>query len=88
LSRPATHTAQAAIQTVDFDVRHRFLTEIPMPIRARPLLLLDLDGTLVDPARGMLGCYRHVLAEFGVFPADAEDLRWLIGPPRAMAGSW
>ena len=52
-----------------------------MPVRARPVLLLDLDGTLVDPARGMLGCYRHALAKFGVFPADTEDLRWVIGPP-------
>lgn len=51
-----------------------------MPIRARSTLLLDLDGTLVDPAPGILGCYRHTLASFGVFPPEAEDLRWLIGP--------
>jgi phosphoglycolate phosphatase len=52
-----------------------------MPIRARPILLLDLDGTLVDPAPGILGCYRHALAAFGVFPPEGEDLRWVIGPP-------
>jgi phosphoglycolate phosphatase len=52
-----------------------------MPIRARRTLLLDLDGTLIDPAPGILGCYRRALASFGVFPPDAEDLRWVIGPP-------
>src|SRR5690349_13013440 len=51
-----------------------------MPIRARSTLLLDLDGTLVDPAPGILGCYRHALASFRVFPSEAEDLRWVIGP--------
>lgn len=44
-------------------------------------ILLDLDGTLVDPAVGILGCYRHALAAIG-FEADAaDDLRWVIGPP-------
>jgi phosphoglycolate phosphatase len=52
-----------------------------MPIRARSTLLLDLDGTLVDPAPGILGSYRHALASFGVFPPELEDLRWIIGPP-------
>jgi phosphoglycolate phosphatase len=52
-----------------------------MPIRARNTLLLDLDGTLVDPAPGILGCCRHALAEFGVFPAETGNLRWVIGPP-------
>jgi phosphoglycolate phosphatase len=52
-----------------------------MPIRVRSTLLLDLDGTLVDPAPGILGCYRHTLASFGVFPPEADDLRWVIGPP-------
>jgi phosphoglycolate phosphatase len=52
-----------------------------MPIRARGTLLLDLDGTLVDPAPGIVGCTRHALAAFGVVPPEAEDLRWAIGPP-------
>lgn len=52
-----------------------------MPIRARRTLLLDLDGTLVDPADGIIGCLRHALASFGVFRPEAEDLRWVIGPP-------
>lgn len=52
-----------------------------MPIRARSTLLLDLDGTLVDPAPGILGCGRRALAAFGVFPPETEDLTWLIGGP-------
>ena len=50
-----------------------------MPIRARSTFLLDLDGTLVDPARGILGCCRHALAALGIEAPD--DLRWVIGPP-------
>jgi len=52
-----------------------------MSIRSRPTLLLDLDGVLVDPARGIIGCYRHALAAFDVTPAESDDLRWVIGPP-------
>ncbi|HZZ33065.1 MAG TPA: HAD hydrolase-like protein, partial [Phenylobacterium sp.] len=52
-----------------------------MPIRARETLLLDLDGTLVDPAVGIIGCYRHALSELGIRVRDEEDLRWVIGPP-------
>ena len=44
-------------------------------------ILLDLDGTLVDPAAGIIGSCRHALEQLGC-PADAaDDLRWLIGPP-------
>lgn len=52
-----------------------------MQIRARRTLLFDLDGTLVDPAQGILGCLRHALASFEVLPPESEDLRWAIGPP-------
>jgi len=52
-----------------------------MPIRARSTLLLDLDGTLVDPASGIIACYRHALAAFEIHPPAAEDMRWVIGPP-------
>jgi phosphoglycolate phosphatase len=51
-----------------------------MPIRNRPVLLLDLDGTLVDPAVGILDGFRHVLASLGVDPPELDDLRWVIGP--------
>jgi phosphoglycolate phosphatase len=42
---------------------------------------MDLDGTLVDPAPGIVGCCRHALASLGVVPPEAEDLKWVIGPP-------
>lgn len=45
------------------------------------VLLLDLDGTLVDPAAGIVGSCRHALAELGRPTADDADLRWIIGPP-------
>jgi phosphoglycolate phosphatase len=48
----------------------------PAPVRN---LLFDLDGTLTDPAVGILGSVGHALAGMGV-PVPA-DLRWVIGPP-------
>jgi len=51
-----------------------------MPARRRKTLLLDLDGTLVDPAEGIIGSCRYALARMG-HPIDAdEDLSWIIGP--------
>lgn len=52
-----------------------------MPIRHRPTLLLDLDGTLVDPAAGVIGSCRHALAAMGAPADEGADLRWIIGPP-------
>jgi phosphoglycolate phosphatase len=52
-----------------------------MPILARSTLLLDLDGTLVDPALGIVGCFRRAVAAFGAPLPEDEDLRWVIGPP-------
>jgi phosphoglycolate phosphatase len=52
-----------------------------MPIRARPTLLLDLDGTLVDPGPGIIGSCRHALEQLGVAAPDAAALRSIIGPP-------
>jgi phosphoglycolate phosphatase len=44
-------------------------------------ILLDLDGTLVDPAVGILTSYRHALTALGR-PVDEEaDLNSVIGPP-------
>lgn len=51
-----------------------------MPIRARKILLLDLDGTLVDPAPGIIGSARHALARLGAPAPEDADLRWMIGP--------
>ena len=44
-------------------------------------ILLDLDGTLVDPAVGIYASYRHALSRIGLDLDPADDLRWLIGPP-------
>jgi len=46
----------------------------------RNVLFVDLDGTLTDPAGGIVGCFRFALAAMGrPAPPDA-DLRWIIGP--------
>jgi phosphoglycolate phosphatase len=52
-----------------------------MPIHRRPTLLLDLDGTLVDPAAGIIGSFRFALETLGVDVANDSDLHWVIGPP-------
>jgi phosphoglycolate phosphatase len=47
----------------------------------RTILLVDLDGTLIDPAEGIVRCFRFALQASGrPAPADA-DLNWIIGPP-------
>ena len=51
-----------------------------MPARRRKILLLDLDGTLVDPAAGIIGSCRHAMARMGCPLGDDADLRWIIGP--------
>jgi len=44
-------------------------------------LFFDLDGTLTDPQKGIVGCLRHALTQVGApVPTDAE-LASLIGPP-------
>lgn len=55
--------------------------EIPPDPDARPLALFDLDGTLTDPADGIVACHRWALAEAG-YPLDPTiDTRSMIGPP-------
>lgn len=44
-------------------------------------IMLDLDGTLVDPARGIIGGFRRALAALGEDRRPDEELRWIIGPP-------
>ena len=47
----------------------------------RNVLFVDLDGTLTDPAEGIVGCFRFALTAMGrPAPPDA-DLGWIIGPP-------
>jgi phosphoglycolate phosphatase len=47
----------------------------------RDVLLVDLDGTLTDPAAGIVGCFRFALAEMGRAAPPGADLTWIIGPP-------
>lgn len=44
-------------------------------------ILFDLDGTLVDPLKGITGSYRAALNELGVQTPSEEVLRSFIGPP-------
>lgn len=48
----------------------------------KPLdVLLDLDGTLIDPKPGILGSVKHALRMMGAVPPPVDDLHWAIGPP-------
>ena len=44
-------------------------------------LLLDLDGTLIDPAEGIIASFQHALKVVGADVPAADSLRWVIGPP-------
>lgn len=48
---------------------------------AMDTILVDLDGTLTDPAAGIVAAVRHAIAQMGVEPPAADSLRWVIGPP-------
>jgi phosphoglycolate phosphatase len=48
-------------------------------------LLVDLDGTITDPAPGMIGAFRFALKRLGVPPPPVEDMRWIIGPPTRLS---
>lgn len=45
------------------------------------ILLLDLDGTIIDSSRGIAEGAQAVLEEFGLPPLDDEGLRSIVGPP-------
>jgi phosphoglycolate phosphatase len=47
----------------------------------RNVLLVDLDGTLIDSAEGVVGCFRLALAEMGRIVPPEVDLSWVVGPP-------
>ena len=47
----------------------------------RSALLVDLDGTLTDPAEGIVGCFRLALESLGKTAPPAAELGWIIGPP-------
>src|SRR4029079_8629677 len=44
-------------------------------------ILVDLDGTLVDPKPGLIGSVQYALRKLGHPVPPAEELLWLIGPP-------
>jgi phosphoglycolate phosphatase len=44
-------------------------------------ILIDLDGTLVDPKPGLIGSVQHALRTLGRPVPPVDELLWLIGPP-------
>jgi phosphoglycolate phosphatase len=44
-------------------------------------ILVDLDGTLVDPKPGLIGSVQCALDKLGHPVPPADELLWLIGPP-------
>jgi phosphoglycolate phosphatase len=44
-------------------------------------ILVDLDGTLVDPKPGLIGSVQYALRRLGHPVPPADELLWLIGPP-------
>ncbi len=53
-----------------------------VPVKgSRPAVLLDLDGTLVDPAGSITGGIAATLARHGLPVPGPERLRTLVGPP-------
>ena len=44
-------------------------------------VLIDLDGTLVDPKPGLIGSIQYALDKLGHPVPPADDLLWMIGPP-------
>lgn len=44
-------------------------------------VLVDLDGTLVDPKPGLIGSIQYALDRLGQPVPPTDDLLWMIGPP-------
>lgn len=44
-------------------------------------VLVDLDGTLVDPKPGILGSIQFALRRLGAPVPPVDELAWVIGPP-------
>ena len=44
-------------------------------------VLLDLDGTLIDPSAGLIASIQYALDRLGQPVPPAADLGWMIGPP-------
>ena len=50
------------------------------PLFPQKYVFFDLDGTLTDPAEGIVNCAEYALKKFGL-TADREYLKRFIGPP-------
>jgi len=50
-------------------------------MRQAACVLFDLDGTLTDPAAGIVGCIQHALRSLGAPVPPASQLTRYIGPP-------
>jgi phosphoglycolate phosphatase len=48
-------------------------------------VLVDLDGTVTDPADGIIGGFQHALRKLGAAVPHRDDLKWVIGPPLRQA---
>ena len=44
-------------------------------------ILLDLDGTLIDPKPGIIGSFQHALRGLNLPVPSVDELLWVIGPP-------
>lgn len=44
-------------------------------------ILMDLDGTITNPAEGITKCFEYALHYFGIEVEDRADLEQFIGPP-------
>src|SRR5215470_14406502 len=44
-------------------------------------VLFDLDGTLTDPAEGIVRCIQHSLTKLEIACPPADELKRYIGPP-------
>jgi len=56
-------------------------SDIPAETDRRPLALFDLDGTITDPADGIMSCHRWALEQVGFEAADQLEAAELVGPP-------
>jgi len=48
-------------------------------------VLVDLDGTLIDPKPGIISSVQYALERLGARVPPAEELLWVIGPPLRMS---
>ena len=44
-------------------------------------ILMDLDGTITNPAEGITKCFEYALNHFGIEVENRADLEQFIGPP-------